>query len=131
MQLYEVFKFWQKFWQKYRKIVVFHWHNFFLQKTAIASNFFFWRSKFFFNYSCQIKFSDTIVTSAKSYLKVDLKIKSQLILYHLVGVVTYCFNFLTNEFLFSNRKIPNQNAAHSIAFLPWPGLKKWTLVWPS
>ncbi len=44
-------------------------------------------------------------------------------------VTTCCFNFLTHGFWFSNRKIPNQNRAQSIAFLPW--FEKSTLVLPS
>ena len=43
-------------------------------------------------------------------------------------VYTRRFNFLTHAFLFSNRKIPNQNVPHCCAFLPW--LSKTTLVWP-
>ena len=43
-------------------------------------------------------------------------------------VYTRRFNFSMHAFLFSNRKIPNQNVPHCCAFLPW--LSKTTLVWP-
>ena len=47
---------------------------------------------------------------------------------HLRRVYTRRFSFLRRAFLFSNRKIPNQNVPHGCAFSPW--LSKTTLVWP-